>query len=607
MRVSAAILTRNSADVIRKCLKSLKGIDEIVIVDTGSRDNTKEICAEYTDKIYDFWECNEKNDRDGLLMDFSKARNFAISKCTQEYILTIDSDEYLEPGAMAVIREFGGRALLFDVIGDKSGETHQQPRLYINAPDVYWERPIHNYLNVPGDYHSEKKIHFAQTNKQKQSDPDRTMRILKRWIKKNPRDCTRERYYLAKEYHKRNMYKEAVRQFSKYIQKTEFLPEKADALVNMSRCYAGLNRREEAIGAVMAAMNINPNFREALELMGELSDNPARLVWKYHASNTTNYNVLFNRPRKRLRVTVLSKIDFAGSGMRIAESVMYASGGGIDIEPITYLDGVGNEKWGIETGPSVEMLGRKVVEQRLQDSDIIHFKGDWPHNGSFEGIPLPKGKRIVQTFCGSIFRRKKEGLPDSVAWEQYPLYMYRGDYLSAFTPEMLYHKKIHLMPFPWFYYDYRFKKGKKFRIMHIPSTPEKKGTDIILKGVKLLNRKDIELVAVKDLAHAQVMELKGSAHIYIDQMVLPVYGNSAVEAMSMGIPVLSWDEGLYPDETPIIKPENKSPEAIAMALDRHLRWDKLNELSQETFKYCQNVHGTMGKKWGEVYKKLYKE
>jgi glycosyltransferase involved in cell wall biosynthesis/2-polyprenyl-3-methyl-5-hydroxy-6-metoxy-1,4-benzoquinol methylase len=89
--ISVTILTRNSEDYLIKCLKSIEKLaDEIIIVDTGSTDSTKEIAKRFTDKIYDYkWE-----EEDGL-GDFSAARNFAVSKSTGDWILWIDSDEYL--------------------------------------------------------------------------------------------------------------------------------------------------------------------------------------------------------------------------------------------------------------------------------------------------------------------------------------------------------------------------------------------------------------------------------------------------------------------------------------------------------------------------------
>ena len=84
--ISICMIVKNEEAVLARCLESLKGLaEEIVIVDTGSIDNTKKIASAYTQKIYDFeW-----------IEDFSAARNFAFSKCTQQYIYTADADEML--------------------------------------------------------------------------------------------------------------------------------------------------------------------------------------------------------------------------------------------------------------------------------------------------------------------------------------------------------------------------------------------------------------------------------------------------------------------------------------------------------------------------------
>lgn len=85
--ISLCMIVKNEADILRRCLISIADLmDEIIIVDTGSTDNTREIATEFTDKIYDYdWQD-----------DFAAARNFAFSKATMEYIYSADADEVVD-------------------------------------------------------------------------------------------------------------------------------------------------------------------------------------------------------------------------------------------------------------------------------------------------------------------------------------------------------------------------------------------------------------------------------------------------------------------------------------------------------------------------------
>ncbi len=85
--ISLCMIVRNEEKVLDRCLGSIADlVDEIVIVDTGSTDSTKEIAKKYTDRIYDFeW-----------VDDFSAPRNYAFELCGSDYIYTADADEYLD-------------------------------------------------------------------------------------------------------------------------------------------------------------------------------------------------------------------------------------------------------------------------------------------------------------------------------------------------------------------------------------------------------------------------------------------------------------------------------------------------------------------------------
>lgn len=95
--LSICIIAKNEENKIGRCLESLSPLDaEIIVIDTGSSDRTKEIAAKYTNCIYDFeW-----------VKDFSAARNFSIEKASNDWILILDCDEWIIEYDATVISAF---------------------------------------------------------------------------------------------------------------------------------------------------------------------------------------------------------------------------------------------------------------------------------------------------------------------------------------------------------------------------------------------------------------------------------------------------------------------------------------------------------------------
>ncbi len=95
--ISVLYMVRNESQTIAQSLSSVASIaDEIIIVDTGSTDDTVQICRQFRKtKIFTFaWE-----------NDFSKPRNFGISKCSMDWILYLDGDEALDKSSVTVIKK----------------------------------------------------------------------------------------------------------------------------------------------------------------------------------------------------------------------------------------------------------------------------------------------------------------------------------------------------------------------------------------------------------------------------------------------------------------------------------------------------------------------
>lgn len=145
--ISVCIIAKNEEKYIEECLKHLKKYDmEIVVTDTGSMDRTREIALEYADKVVDFEWIN----------DFSAARNHCASHATNDWILSIDCDEYVTdlnieallqftkqyPKYLGVLRM---KNILISEDGEKGYLTDDYPRLY-NRNFYVFEFPIHEQI-----------------------------------------------------------------------------------------------------------------------------------------------------------------------------------------------------------------------------------------------------------------------------------------------------------------------------------------------------------------------------------------------------------------------------------------------------------------------------
>ena len=106
--LSVCIIAKNEEKYIEKCLSALAPYGfEIILTDTGSTDRTVAIAGKYTDKIYHFDWCD----------DFSAARNYAISRASNDLVLSLDCDEYLQTldadALLQAVRSYPAAADLF--------------------------------------------------------------------------------------------------------------------------------------------------------------------------------------------------------------------------------------------------------------------------------------------------------------------------------------------------------------------------------------------------------------------------------------------------------------------------------------------------------------
>lgn len=155
MNISALWITKNEEDNIARSIESCKAIaDEIVIVDTGSTDETLKIAEDFGARVEHFEWVN----------DFSAARNFALSKTNGDVVIFLDADEWFEPALTkkdgeAMVKAFKNNAILvLDIqrtnIDPGLGtvlEVDMVHRVMRGKGKAFYEGPIHEYvLAAPG-------------------------------------------------------------------------------------------------------------------------------------------------------------------------------------------------------------------------------------------------------------------------------------------------------------------------------------------------------------------------------------------------------------------------------------------------------------------------
>ena len=153
MRISACYIVKNEAENVKRSIASIRGqVDEIVVVDTGSTDQTVSVAEEFGARIYSVaWQD-----------DFASARNYALSKAAGDWILLLDADEYFSADTSCNLRKVigvygesscNGLLVKMDNIDAAYGElldSFYQLRLVRRQPGLAYQGRIHEELLCDG-------------------------------------------------------------------------------------------------------------------------------------------------------------------------------------------------------------------------------------------------------------------------------------------------------------------------------------------------------------------------------------------------------------------------------------------------------------------------
>jgi glycosyltransferase involved in cell wall biosynthesis len=207
--LALVMIVKNEEKKLKRCIDSVKDfVNEIIIVDTGSTDNTKNIAVNNGAKVFDYEWRN----------DFAGARNYSLSQSTSDWNLVLDADEYILSNHQ-LIRDFieknnnliGRLNILSNYLdeGQEKVESTYVSRLFTNN-EIFFKGRVHEQLdsNLPRVNISVSVAHdgYYQTDK-----TDRNLPLLLLELKRSTSDAyilyqIGKQYFLKKEYSKANHY-----------------------------------------------------------------------------------------------------------------------------------------------------------------------------------------------------------------------------------------------------------------------------------------------------------------------------------------------------------------------------------------------------------------
>lgn len=266
------MIIKNESLILDRCLSSITpAIDELIIVDTGSSDTSKQIAQQYNALIYDYtWNDN-----------FSDARNFAFSKASMDYCLWMDADDVINKINMQKLLSLKQSlsadtdmvmfpyASNFSTSGNPSFLYYRE-RLIKNNTGFLWEGVVHECITPKGNIvYSDIIIEHRPI--QSISHTERNLKIFNKYIQTGADLSPREQFYYARELMAAQHYAQAAEQFISIIYNNNTWKEnRIEACRNLSSCYLHLGHNEEALEALLKSFCFDVPRAETLCDLGDL-------------------------------------------------------------------------------------------------------------------------------------------------------------------------------------------------------------------------------------------------------------------------------------------------------------------------------------------------
>ena len=277
------MIVKDEEEVLHQCLNSVREIcDEIIIVDTGSIDKTKEIAKEFTEKVIDFTWIN----------DFSAARNFAFSHATMDYILWLDADDILLRDELNKFKTLKSSldvsidavSMIYHTAFDEHGNptfSFRRNRLVKRENNFKWIGPVHEYLEVGGNiFTADIAITHCKNDKTKQSNQcDRNLKIYEGRLEKEENFSPRDLYYYANELKDHAQFQKSTIYYQLFLAtKKGWVEDEIRACINMAECYRNLGNVEKEKESLVMSICYDVPRTEVSSRLGDFYKNKRNFI-----------------------------------------------------------------------------------------------------------------------------------------------------------------------------------------------------------------------------------------------------------------------------------------------------------------------------------------
>ncbi len=289
--ISLCMIVKNEEEVLARCLDSVKeAVDEIIIVDTGSTDKSKEIAGKYTNKVFDFEWVN----------DFSAARNEAYSKATMDYQMWLDADDVVPPESLQKLLELKKTLTPdIDVVAmkyvthfdaqDNPIMTSTRERLNRRDKGFMWIDPVHECIPLTGNIiYSDIEIHHRKGSSV--SNPNRNIDIYSALEASGKPMTARQIYYFARELKDHAQWAKSAYYFERFLDSAQgWSEDNIASCFSLSTCYLALGEDKKILPILLRSLTYDAPRAEVCSELGyyykRLSNFPAALKWFNIAAN----------------------------------------------------------------------------------------------------------------------------------------------------------------------------------------------------------------------------------------------------------------------------------------------------------------------------------